>query len=111
MKKLFIIAALGALVLTACKEEKKYHDAIGASSITLDCDNFEIPIGEQVLLKATVLPENIETPLRWLSDKPFVASVSEDGEVMAHNPGEATIIAVAGQSCGGFSIGARKSPG
>ncbi|MBR6001883.1 MAG: Ig-like domain-containing protein [Bacteroidales bacterium] len=98
MKKLFIIAALGALVLTACKEEKKYHDAIGASSITLDCDNFEIPIGEQVLLKATVLPENIETPLRWLSDKPFVASVSEDGEVMAHNPGEATIIAVAGEA-------------
>lgn len=96
MKKLLIIAALGALVLTACKEEVKKRDAIGATSVTLDSDNLEIPIGQIVQLNPTVLPENTDNPLRWISNKPSVATVSKEGVVEGIAPGEATIMAVAG---------------
>ncbi len=96
MKKLLIIAAMGALVLTACKEEVKVRELIESTSITLDLDNLELPTGESVLLHATVLPEDAERPVRWLSNKPDVAIVSEEGSVKGIAPGEATIIAVAG---------------
>ena len=98
MKKLLIIAALGALVLTACKEEVTHREAIWTDSITLDCESLEIPIGEIVKLNATVLPENTDKLLYWLSDKPEIATVSEDGEVTAKAPGEAIILAVAGKA-------------
>ena len=98
MKKLLIIAALGALALAACKEEVKQREVVVADSITLDYDNLEITIGETVQLNATVLPENNEKPLRWLSTKPEVASVSEEGEVEGKAPGEAVIIAVSGEA-------------
>lgn len=97
MKKLLIIAAMGALVLTACKEEVKVRELIESTSITLDLDNLELPTGESVLLHATVLPEDAERPVRWLSNKPDVAIVSEEGAVKGIAPGEATIIAVAGK--------------
>ena len=97
MKKLLIIAAMGALVLTACKEEVKVRELIESTSITLDLDHLELPTGESVLLHATVLPEDAERPVRWYSNKPDVAIVSEEGAVKGIAPGEATIIAVAGK--------------
>ena len=97
MKKLLIIAAMGALVLTACKEEVKVRELIESTSITLDLDNLELPAGESVLLHATVLPEDAERPVRWVSNKPDVAIVSEEGAVKGIAPGEASIIAVAGK--------------
>lgn len=96
MKKLLIIAAMGALVLTACKEEVKIRELIDVASITIDKNYLELPIGETVQLHATVLPEDAEKPLRWLSSKPDVAIVSEEGAVKAIAPGNASILAVAG---------------
>ena len=57
MKKLFIIAALGALVLTACKEKEQLLKEI-EYAVTLDNDNLVIPVGVEVQLNAAVLPED-----------------------------------------------------
>ena len=95
MKKLFIIAALGALVLTACKEKEQLLKEI-EYAVTLDNDNLVIPVGVEVQLNAAVLPEDADKPVVWLSNKPDIASVSDEGVVTGHANGDAVIVAVVG---------------
>ena len=95
MKKLFIIAALGALVLTACKEKEQLLKEI-EYAVTLDIDNLVIPVGVEVQLNAAVLPEDADKPVVWLSNKPDIASVSDNGLVTGHANGDAVILAVVG---------------
>ena len=65
---------------------------IHASSVSLDHTELELTIGEQVQLKATVLPENTSVKLvSWFSSDNSIASVSTDGLVTGTGDGTATI--------------------
>ncbi len=70
---------------------------IFVESVTFDNANERLNMtkGEQMQLSAKVLPaEAMEPSLRWASSDPSVASVNENGEVVAHKAGSATIIAM-----------------
>ena len=65
---------------------------IHASSVSLNHTELELTIGEQVQLKATVLPENTSVKLvSWFSSDNSIASVSADGLVTGTGDGTATI--------------------
>lgn len=71
--------------------------AVPVSGITLDKENHEMTIGEQVVLKATVVPDNAEDKtVTWDSSDKRVATVDNNGKVIAKGEGETTITAKAG---------------
>lgn len=71
--------------------------AVPVSGITLDKENHEMTIGEEVVLKATVTPDNAEDKtVTWDSSDKAVATVDNNGKVVAKGEGEATITAKTG---------------
>lgn len=64
--------------------------------IVLTPDYVEAPEGSEVTLSADVYPSDADnTVLEWSSDNEAVATVSQDGVVYIHAPGEALITAAA----------------
>ena len=71
---------------------------IAVSSVLVTPETAEIEVGEMLALTATVLPEDAtDKTITWESDKPEVASVSDDGVVTAVAEGTANITAKAGE--------------
>lgn len=70
---------------------------VPVESVTLDCTECELIVGETVTLVAVVLPENAEDrTVTWSSSLPSVAAVDEDGLVTALAAGSAVVTAAAG---------------
>ena len=92
-----LIIALTITLLVNCKKEKAEEVAI--ISITIEPTSFVINAGETKQLTVTALPENatkkekILSTLVWHSDNEEVASVDENGMVMAKKYGTTTISA------------------
>ena len=65
---------------------------LSVESITLDKSEAYLIVGEQVLLKATILPENATNKsVTWTSSNTSVATIDANGKVTAVAVGEATI--------------------
>ena len=72
-------------------------ETIFVSDITLDKNSVTLKIEEAVTLVATVSPENAtDKTVTWESSKPEVATVDENGKIIAKSVGETTITAKAG---------------
>lgn len=72
-------------------------ETISVSDITLDKNSVTLKIEETVTLVATVSPENAtDKTVTWESSNPEVATVDENGKIIAKSVGETTITAKAG---------------
>ena len=82
-------------------QEKK----IEVESVTLDRDSAEIEKEESLQLTVTVVPENAtDKTVAWESDKPWIASVDENGLITGVTIGEATITAKAGEKSASCAV-------
>ena len=71
---------------------------IEAEEIHLDVDNLELKIGDEFLIRATVLPEETtDKTVTWSSSNEDVATVSQDGFVKSISLGETIITATCGE--------------
>ena len=71
---------------------------VPVESVSLDITEAEMTEGDELILKATVLPENATTKtVTWTSSDDNIAAVDESGKVSALKPGKATIKAMAGE--------------
>lgn len=71
---------------------------VPAESITIEPETAKLDVGEEMTLKATVLPTNTtDQTVTWKSSKPEIVQVEgSTGEVTAISPGQATITATCG---------------
>ena len=86
--RIFAIAAT-VLALMACKHTP---EEIAVTGVKLSESSIELTAGDSKQLTATVLPSNASNKgVRWATNIPDVATVSEDGTVTALAMGAATI--------------------
>ena len=70
------------------------EERVYVSGIELDHQVYELKVGESIQLNAKIIPENAtNTKVRWRSEKNDIATVNENGIVIALNTGKADIIA------------------
>ena len=70
---------------------------VEATGISMDVNEFALVEGGRTILRATIEPSNVtDKTIVWYSSDPLIASVNQDGEVIAISPGTATIIARTG---------------
>lgn len=68
---------------------------VHVSGVSLNPSKLELEEGGTAFITATVSPEDAtDQTLKWSSDDPGVAKVTDDGRVMAVSPGSATVSAV-----------------
>lgn len=74
--------------------EQEYNDYVAKlpQSISLDNTSLSLTEGDNMVLKATILPATADQSVSWASSEPNVATVS-NGNVAALKPGEAVITA------------------
>ena len=85
---------VGAITLTF--EQDPY---IAVTSVQVAPETAELEVGETLTLTVTVLPENAtDKTVTWSTDNASVATVAEDGTVIAVAQGTATITAAAGEA-------------
>ena len=90
---------------TADCEIQVYNNSIKVTSVTLDRVETGIGIGEQVKLRATVLPENATNKsIRWSSLNQAVATVSNDGAVTGISEGTTQIYATSASDSACYAI-------
>ena len=78
-------------------------DAVRVSSVAINKGEAELFLGESFVLNANALPENSTAKyIRFYSENPEIASVTQDGTVNAVNAGETRIFAESAD--GGFSV-------
>ena len=77
------------LAIVSCEEQ--LPEPIAVTSVSLNAEAVEMTEGDELTLIATVSPKNADNKsLIWSSSNLSIASV-DDGKVMAHKPGKATI--------------------
>lgn len=78
--------------ITSVQVSEPTPEIVYAESLILSDSEIHLTSGKTYLLKAQVLPENTTNPtVEWQSDDEDVATVDEQGYVLALNPGCATI--------------------
>jgi len=88
---IFYILALCALLFSACKKEIK---EICVTDVRLDIHSLTLEVGDAARLTAIVYPNNVEDKtVIWASNNPEIATVSNDGFVMAISGGKTIIVA------------------
>jgi uncharacterized protein (TIGR02145 family) len=88
MKKILFFAIILSFLFASCKE--KNDDS--AIEVTLELTSATLIVGDTLLLKATVSPNDVvNKKVGWVSYSPNVATVDE-GEVIAVSPGTAMIV-------------------
>lgn len=94
MKKLkiylgcMLVGLASGVFLTACDKQP-----IAVTGVMLDKTKVEITIGETMLLKATVTPNDAANQdVKWTSSNQNIATVDTNGKVTAINVGTAAII-------------------
>ena len=81
-----------------------FTKVIAISAITVEPEILLMKIGDTATLRATVEPaEAIDNPINWFSDDPFVATVTDKGEVTAVGAGS-TKITVSTPDGGVFAV-------
>lgn len=96
MKKIAISLLACVAMLAACTPE----EVIKVKSIELNQKELSLAEGDTYQLKATVAPDNAQTPeLTWTSSKPEIATV-ENGLITAIAAGETTVTAAATDGSG-----------
>ena len=89
MKLRILAIAATALALMACKHTP---EEIAVTGVKLSESSIELTAGDSKQLTATVMPSNASNKgVRWATNVPDVATVSEDGTVTALAMGAATI--------------------
>lgn len=63
------------------------------TGVTLDKSTLSLTEGDEATLKATVAPSGADQSVTWVSNKPEVATVDDNGKVTAVSAGSATITA------------------
>lgn len=110
MKTSYIILAalaLGGAALTGCDEEKQLtmggQEVKLLENITFDVsETMPLPVGRDSVISFTVGPDNADDmTVIWKSSDPEVATVDNNGRIVAHMVGEATITATSSE---GFNI-------
>ncbi len=96
MKKatlILISILLAVFAFVSCDNVVDYvFDFYHVTSVVLDKSNITIYLGEEDTLTATILPDNAtKKSVTWSSNLPEIANVDENGKVVAHSVGEATI--------------------
>lgn len=71
---------------------------VKVKSVTVSPKTLSLEVGTTGTLTATVTPSNATEPVIWTSDKESVATVDQDGKVIAMGEGTATITAAAGKN-------------
>ena len=70
----------------------QYLIVIPVESVTISAATLTLRVGETATLSAEVLPQGATNKgVRWSSDDPAVASVSESGRITAYAPGQCTV--------------------
>jgi len=85
--------AFSALSLTSCEQatDSSTGSTVSVTGVTLDQGDFDLPVGFDITLTATVAPNNATNrAVTWTSDDEDIATV-ENGVVTAVAVGEATI--------------------
>ena len=88
------ISTIGAIasVSTACGQANPYPDIVHVTSVELNETFATLVVGNTYTLVATVLPENAtDKSVTWTSSNTNVATVDQNGAVIAVGPGNATI--------------------
>lgn len=68
------------------------QELVPVSGVVLDQESVSLHIGENGKLTATVKPNDATDPsVRWNSSDPTVVTVTQDGNIVTHSPGTATI--------------------
>lgn len=71
--------------------------AVKVVSVTLDRSDCKLSVGDEIVLTATVAPDNAtDKAVSWQSSNPLVASVDQGGRVKGLSEGKATVTATAG---------------
>ena len=77
------------------------RNAVKVISVTLDRSECKLSVGEEVILTATVTPDNAtDKAVTWQSSNPSVASVDQGGRVKGVSEGTVTVTAAAGGQSG-----------
>ncbi len=101
MKGLFSLFTLILLTIPfflSCEEEEQI---VPVSSVSLSQPSAEMIVGESITLRATISPSNAtRKEIIWASSKKSVASVDQNGKVVAIAAGTTTITALAGGKMG-----------
>ncbi|MCH5227232.1 MAG: Ig-like domain-containing protein [Muribaculaceae bacterium] len=113
------LLSVGKVVLTATCEGKTatcditvIPAPVPVQSIYLDAESIEMFTGDQVTLTATVYPEDAtDKSVEWSSSNESVATVSEEGEVVALSVGKAIITARCGDVSATCEVTVQKSSG
>lgn len=85
MKRIALFLALVCL-FAGCKKE------ILPEAVALNQQTISLEVGETFVLEATVTPSNVTNPaLIWSSTQPSVATVGQDGKVIALSNGQAVV--------------------
>lgn len=93
---LFLLLTCCLLMLTACGDDDMI--SIPAENIAVDKAVVFLKVGEEVLLEASVLPENTtDIPIEWKSEDASVVQVDASGKIRALKEGITQIIATAGR--------------
>ena len=100
ISRFVIIAAALVMAAAGCKKfDSKKDNIVPVTGIKLDYSEETLVVGGQLQLHATLEPAKTTVKsISWTSDKPGVASVSNNGLVKAESLGNATVTATAG-SC------------
>ena len=88
------LAALSGLVMCGCQESDSDSSL---QSVTLNTHELNLSVGKEQTLTAVVSPGTSEGLMfEWASANPEIASVSENGVVLAVAPGQ-TVVSVSCQ--------------
>ena len=93
-----LLSFLALSFATSCTDdiEKKDNGPILVESILLNAESVTLNISEKYKLSATITPEDAtDKTLQWRSENPAIASVSDEGEIVAVAGGSTRINAIA----------------
>lgn len=90
-------ALLASCFLFACTQKEEEHKDLTVESVIINQPAAELKVGETLQLRANVSPSNASNvKVSWSSSRQAVATVSDDGLVVAIAEGGTTIYATAG---------------
>ncbi len=89
-----IIAGVTVLLQSCKKDDNNEPIEVPVSSVSLDCNELTLTVGDTRTLVASVAPENADDKaLRWISLDPDIVSVDENGNMTALSKGTGKVTA------------------